>query len=155
MALLAKLDLVYHFADVAGITVEALKESESLVDRQLLGELRILELDSEQLAQILLVSLPPPAKYFDIAGIRRQKSLADLDGRRFSGAVGTKQPKAFAGIDMEIQAVDSNDIAIRFAESPDLQRRRGQLSMCHHRGTRVQEGGTELRISETLDNPLS
>src|SRR5947208_8669958 len=46
-AFFAELDLVDDFADVAGFAVEALKESERLVDRQLLGELGVLELDSE------------------------------------------------------------------------------------------------------------
>src|SRR5947207_1887567 len=35
------------FAEVAGFPIEALKESERLVDRQLLGELGVLQLDSE------------------------------------------------------------------------------------------------------------
>ena len=47
MALLAKLDLVYHFADIAGVAIEALKQRERLVDRKLLGELCVLKLEKD------------------------------------------------------------------------------------------------------------
>jgi len=137
MTLLAKLDLIYHFADVPCIAIEALKECERLVDRQLLGELRVLQLDSEQLSQILLVRLPSSAQYFDIARIGAQKPLADFDRRRLSGAVRTEESKAFSSVDLEVQTVDGDDVAVRFAESPDAQRGSGQLCVCHHRGRRV------------------
>ena len=114
---LTELDLIDDLADVARLAVEALEEGERLVDGQLLGELGILELDAEQLAQLVLVRFPPAAEDLDAPRIRREKSLADLDGGRFSGAVRPKQSKALARQNLELEAVDGDDVVVRLAEA--------------------------------------
>jgi len=78
-----------------------------------------------------------PAAYdaIDIAGIGGEESLADLDRRRFSGAIGTEQCKTFTGVDPEVEAVDGDDVAVCLAKSLDSQRGSGRLCRYHHRGT--------------------
>src|SRR5882672_3674879 len=65
MALFAQLYLIDDFSDIARIAIEALEERERLIDRELLRQLGVLELDPEQLAQIPRVRLPAAAEYLD------------------------------------------------------------------------------------------
>ena len=44
------------------------------------------------------------------------EALADLDGGGLAGAVGTEQAEALARTDLEVEAVDGDDVTVGFAE---------------------------------------
>ena len=62
---------------------------------------------------------PAPAEHLDLARVGRGQALADLDGRRLAGAVGPEQAEALAAADLEVEAVDGDDVAVGFAELAD------------------------------------
>ena len=102
--------------DRAAALVEAPKQPHRLVDGELLGELRFLELNAEPLAQLALVPVPAQSEQLDLAGIRRQQPFADLDRRRLAGAVRAEQTEAFAGGDDEVEPVDGAHVAVGLAQ---------------------------------------
>ncbi len=82
--------MIDHLSDVARVAIEALKKSKYLIHGELFGQLRILQLDPEQLAKIAGIRLPVPAEHFDAARVGGEKTLADLDRGRLSGTVGAE-----------------------------------------------------------------
>src|SRR5215216_6050371 len=60
---------------------------------------------------------PSQAEHVDIAGVRREQSLENLDRRRLAGAVRTEQAKAFTALHRQRQVVNSDDGAVTFAQS--------------------------------------
>ena len=100
---------------------EAAEELERLEDGELLGELRLLQLDAEPLAQLGRVGLPPQPEHLDDAGVGRRQALADLDRRGLAGAVRSEQAETLAGVDLEVDAVDGDDVLIRLPEILDAQ----------------------------------
>ena len=129
--LLTELYEIDDLAHVPGVLIKALKERESFVDSELLRELRVLQLNSEPLAELPGACIPMSPKHFHVAGVGGEESLADLHGRRFSGAVGSENSEAFAALDFEIHSVDSNDITVRLSQP--LNPKRG--CVCHCGGT--------------------
>ena len=100
---------------------EAAEQPDGLQDGELFGELGLLKLDSEALAQLRGIGVPAHSQHFDLAGIGGGESLADFHGGGLSGAVGSEQPETFAGTDLEIQAVDGEHILVSLAQIADLQ----------------------------------
>src|SRR6185503_9216223 len=94
------------------VPVERSKQPDDLLDRKLLRELRLLKLHPEALAERAIVAPPTRAEHFDLAGIRIEQPLENLDGRRLSRAVRTEQAEALARAHFEIQAVDRDDIGV-------------------------------------------
>src|ERR1700730_714593 len=136
MAFLFKLDLLNDIADIPGFPIEALKESQCFIYRELLGELCVLKLDSEQLPQIARVRLPAAAEHLDTARVSCEKAFADLDRSRLAGAVGAEEAEALPSLDLEVETIDGDDVIIGFPESLDSEGRRGVIERCHHRKTR-------------------
>src|SRR6187551_2065778 len=97
MPLLAELDLVDHLADVTGVAIKALKEGQGLIDGELLGKLGVLQLDAEQLLELTGIGFPSTAQHLHATRVGAEKSLADLDGGGFPGAIGSEQAEALAG----------------------------------------------------------
>ena len=95
--------------------VEGAKEPQRLLDPQLVGELRLLQLYAETLTQLVLMRTPCHPEHFDVALVWRQQSLEDLDGRRLAGAVRTQQPEALAALDGQREPVDGDDVSIALA----------------------------------------
>jgi hypothetical protein len=62
------------------------------------------------------VARPMHSEHFDLAGIGRRESLADLDGGGLSGAVGAEQPEAFAGAHFQIEAVHGDHVFVSLAK---------------------------------------
>ena len=117
--LLAELHDVDDVVHVAPARVEAAEQPHRLVNGQLLGELGLLKLDAEPLAQVALVRVPPLAEHFDDAGIRLGETLADLDRGGLARPIGAEQAEALAGAHREVESVDSNDVAVGLAEPGD------------------------------------
>ena len=89
----------------ARVPVEAAEQVHRLVDRDLLGELGLLQRDPDPLLQLERVGLPAEAKDLDVARVGRVEALADLDRGGLAGAVGTEKAEAFTGPDLEVEAV--------------------------------------------------
>jgi hypothetical protein len=49
----------------------------------------------------------------------RDQTFADLDRRRFTGAIGAEQAEAFLRPNVDIEAVNSDDVAVGFSEAVD------------------------------------
>ena len=114
--LLAELDQVDDFAGLGAARIEAPEQPDRLGDRELLGELGLLERDSEQLAELPIIGAPAPAEDYDLAGVRLGEALADLDGSGLAGTVGSQEAEALARTDLEVEAVDRDDVTEGFAE---------------------------------------
>ena len=56
------------------------------------------------------------------AAVALAVALEDLDGRRLAGAVRAEQPEDLAGGDLEADAADGLDLAVRLAQAADLDR---------------------------------
>src|SRR5213075_2526252 len=116
VALLVELDESDHFIDSAPACIEAAKEPHRFGDRQLLGELRLLKLNSEPFTKFVLVGRPAAAEHDDVALVRRGKPFADLDRRRLTGAVRPEKTEALARRNLEIEPVDGDDDVVPFAQ---------------------------------------
>ena len=71
----------------------------------------------------LLVASQRMPEHLDLAVVRLEQPLADLDGGRLAGAVRAEQAEALAGRDLEIEAVNGNHVSITFTQSVDGERR--------------------------------
>src|SRR5262245_5590985 len=96
-----ELDEREQIVDRSTAIVERAEEAKRLLDRQLVGELRFLQLDSEPLPQRAFIALPAQTEHLDIAVIRREQSLEDLDRRRLARAVRSEQSEALAAPHVE------------------------------------------------------
>ena len=75
---------------------EAAEQAQRLADRQLVGELRLLQLDAQPLAQRLRIGRPAEPEHLDVARVGLRQPFADLDRRGLAGAVRTEQAEALA-----------------------------------------------------------
>src|SRR5579863_3451611 len=98
---------------------KAAKQADRFVHGQFLGELRILQLDAEALAEPVRVRAPPPAKHFDFSGIRRRETFADFDSCRFSGAIRPKKAEALSRVHFKVETVDCNHVPVCFSQLAD------------------------------------
>src|SRR6185295_11809505 len=62
-------------------------------------------------------SAPALAEHAHLAGVRRVQPLEDLDRRGLARAVGPEQAEALAGMDLEIEAVDRDDVVVALDEA--------------------------------------
>ena len=95
--------------------VERSEQPQRLLDGELVGELRLLELDAEALAQLALVA-PSAGRAPRLARVGREQPFEDLDRRRLAGAVRAEQAEALAAAHLERQAVDGHDVAVAFLQ---------------------------------------
>ena len=100
----------------AGPCEEAAEQAQRFEHRQLVGELRLLQLDAEPLAQRLRIGRPAQPEHLDVAGVRLRQPFADLDGRGLAGAVRAEQAEALARAHLELDAVDGDDVLVGLAE---------------------------------------
>src|SRR5207249_8795597 len=99
--------------------------------RELVGELRILQLNAQTLAQGAGARAPRPAhsEDLDLAPVRWGESLEDLDGGRLPRPVGAQQSEALACVDGEIEPRNRDDVRVSL----------------HEPGTRSEEHTSELQ----------
>jgi hypothetical protein len=119
MTLLAELDLLDDLPDITSFAIKTLEKGQGFVYGELFGQLRVLKLDAQQLAEIVGIRFPAPAEHFNAAGIGGEEPFADLDRGRFSGTVGAEEAEAFAGLDLKVEAIDGDDIVICLTETLD------------------------------------
>ncbi len=121
-ALLFEPDDPHDVFNAAAPVEEAAEKSERLLYGQLFGELSLLELHAETLPQSVIVRAPTHPEDLDVAGIRLQQPLQNLDGRRLAGSVGPQKPEALADEDLEIEAVHGHDIAVSLGKAAAAER---------------------------------
>ncbi len=128
------------FGCVRALIKKTAEQLERFEDSQLFGELRILQLNAEALAELLRVGIPTHAEQFDVAGIGGGQSFADFDGGCFACAVRPKKAEAFAGAHLEVEAVDGDHVLVGLAETSDTKGwfgydRRHESSIASEKGT--------------------
>src|SRR5271155_5431982 len=84
------------------------------------------------------------AKQFHFAGIGSRQAFADFDSGCFARAVGTEKAEAFAGVDLQVEAIDGDNVLVSLAETCDAKGRLGD------------EGGHETSIASGREtcNPI-
>src|SRR5262249_23480054 len=113
-----ELDEAQHLVDRAPARVERSKKRQGLGDRELLAQLRLLQLDSEARAKRAVAALAPSlAEHLDVAFVGQRESLENLDRGRLAGAVGTEQAEALAPAHVEIEPRDCHDVSVAFHET--------------------------------------
>src|SRR6266516_2475852 len=112
-----------------GTRVEAAKQPHRLRDGQLVGELGLLELDAEPLAQRAVgraAPAPPHPEQLHVPRVRLGEPLENLDRGGLAGAVGTEQSEAFTGRDGEIEPGDCDHVRVALDEAAAADRRHAQ-----------------------------
>src|SRR5205085_2342195 len=113
-ALLLELDQGEDLVDGVRRPVETAEQAHRFLDRQLVGQLRVLELDAEALAQGARLGASGPVQPEDlhVPRIGRREPLQDLDGGGLAGAVRPEQAEALSRGHREIEPRDRQHVAI-------------------------------------------
>src|SRR5205085_9671851 len=98
--------------DGVRLAIKRSKQREHFTDGELVGELCLLQLNAEPLAQGAPrgAFAPRRPQNLDVTAVGRRQPLEDLDGGRLPGAVRPEQPKALAGPDGKIETRDRNHV---------------------------------------------
>src|SRR4051812_33041030 len=75
-------DDVEQLTDLPSAPVKGPEQAQHLLDRQLVAELCLLQMDAEPFAQLTLAGFPAESENFDAASVRREQPLQNLDRRR-------------------------------------------------------------------------
>src|SRR5205809_3530415 len=131
LAFLLELDEREHLVDGVRLAVKRPKQPEHFADGELIGELRLLQLDPEAFAQRASWRpiLPPHAENLDVATVGLRQAFEDLDGGRLPRAVRPEQPEAFARADREIETGDRYDVIEAFRQRATVDRYDGGFSL--------------------------
>src|SRR5580700_306069 len=113
------------FSRARALAEKAAEQTQRFENGEFLGELRILQLNAEALAELIGVGVPVQAEQFNFSGIRSGEAFADFHCGGFAGAIGAEQAEAFAGANLEVEAVDSDHVLISLLKTGDAQSRRG------------------------------
>ena len=130
-ALLPELHHRDHLGDFRPAKVETAEQPKRLFDRQLLGELGLLQLHAEPLAQLGAVGLPAQSQQFDRPGVGLEQPLADLDGGGLPRPVRSQQSEALARARLEIDPVHRNHVRVGLPQAAHRQREH-QLGRGHY-----------------------
>ena len=114
---------------LAAEVVEVGHEPEVLAAGQEVVDRRELAGDADGRAHALRVRPQVGTADLDLAGVRREERRQDLDGRRLAGAVGTQQGEHRARRDLDVDPVEDEELAVRLAETGDLDGRRLPLAV--------------------------
>ena len=148
--LLGQADAGERLGRVEAAGVEAAEEGEDLADLELLGELRLLQLDAEPRAQRAAVAPPALAEHLDLPGARREQPLEDLDRRRLARPVRPEQAEALAGRHREVEPVDRHELAVALDQSAALEGGRHGRRVYPPRPPQGADGAARLRPHEGL-----
>src|SRR5437667_1096641 len=124
LALFLEPDEREHFVDRMRLPVERPEQRQHLADLQLVGELGFLELNAEALAQRPSggAIAPRRAEDLDLARVGDRQPLEDFDGSGLAGAVGSKQSKALARLEDEIETRNGDDVPEPLGECATVDR---------------------------------
>jgi hypothetical protein len=106
------------------LAIERPEQREDFADGEFVGELRLLQLNAEPLAQRPPggALAPRRSQDLDLARVRRGQPFEDLDRGGLAGAVRPEQAKAFAGPDRQIEARDGDDVTEALGQRPTVDR---------------------------------
>ena len=96
------------------------EELERLADGEQAGRLGLLEHDADPRPPRPAGARRVLAEHGDLARVALAEALEDLDGGRLAGAVGPEEGEHLALVDLEIEAAERFDVAVRLPQSPDL-----------------------------------
>src|SRR5262249_43389321 len=110
----ARLVLEAHLGEdrarVVALRVEGSKELERLEHGEPIVEPRLLERNSEALAEGSLVGRPAETEHLDVARARLDQPLEDFDRRRLPRPVRPEQTEALAALHLEVEPADGLDV---------------------------------------------
>src|SRR6185369_11201269 len=111
VSLLFECDRVNNFVNIVAAFVETAKQSQCLDNRHLLGQLRLLQLNANLLAQRLIVpGVPMLAQQLNRTFVRRRQTLEYLDSRRLPRPIWPKQPKTLSDEHLQIEPINGRHI---------------------------------------------
>ena len=119
-------------AGVARARVVAGEQRDVLVDGQVRVHRRRLEHDADPLAPVAAGALRVDAEDGDAAAVALAVALEDLDRRRLAGAVRAEQAEDLALLDLEADAANGLDLAVRLAQVADGDGRRHASAQLDH-----------------------
>jgi len=109
---------------------------------QLVGELRLLELDAEPAAQGQAIAPPAVPEHLDLSGVRRPKPFEDLDRGRLARAVGPEHAEALGALHLEVEAGHSHDVTVTLGEAAATEGALGGLDRKDHGPSIVRQTGS-------------
>src|SRR6187399_2209717 len=113
VALGAEVEQLDQLTDIAAPRVEGAKQAQHLLDGELVGKLRLLQLNTEALLDLAILALAPAqAKKLDRARVRPVQALQHLHGRGLAGAVRADKTEAFATRHFQIDAGDGELLTV-------------------------------------------
>ena len=96
---------------------------------QLLGELRLLELYTQALAQVVIMpGAPPVTEHVHRPLVRRGESFEDLDGRRLAGPIRAQQSEALTRPHRKVDPRDRHQVFISLHQAGAANRHGGTVS---------------------------
>ena len=108
-----ELDERQHFVDCVRAPIKRAEYGECLLNGELVGELRFLELNAQAFAERASFGAfaPGHAKNLDVAAVLECQSLEDFDGRGLACPVRAQQAEALAARDGQVDAGNRDDVA--------------------------------------------
>jgi len=108
--------------------VEATEQPDGLLDGELLGELRVLQLNAQTLTQRASARppRPPHPEDLDLAPVGGGEPLENLDGGRLPRPVRPQQAEALARVDGEVEPRDRYDVGVSLSEAGTTDGRSGR-----------------------------
>ena len=111
-----------HLVDVARVGKEPGEVGQLLAHGVVARLRRRLQHDAEPGLPVEVAVRGIDAEHADLARRAQAVALEDLDGRRLAGAVRAEQGEGLTAGDVEVDAVDGDDAAVRLAQSADPHR---------------------------------
>src|SRR5882762_3353701 len=102
------------FVDRVGATVERAEQRDRLGHGEFVGELRLLQLNAESLAQGAPFGAVAPrcAQHLDLAAVRWCQAFQDFDGGGLARSIRSEQAEALAGGDGQVEPRHGGDVAV-------------------------------------------
>ena len=100
---------------------KASEETQHLLDRQLVGKLRFLQLNSDTLSQFFCGGSPVQPQQLYCSSIGIGQPFADFKGGRLARAVGSQQAETLSPLYLQVNAVYCDDIRKRLARAAQQQ----------------------------------
>jgi hypothetical protein len=88
------------------------EQANPLEHGELLGKLRVLQLNPKPLTELRSLRVPVQAEYLDVPRIPGGHALADFYSRCFPRAVGSEKAKTIAEPRLEIETSDGNHVLV-------------------------------------------
>ena len=126
-----------------------------LAHREVRPELRLLQHDADALPELAAGALRIVAEHRHLARVARAVALEDLDGRRLPGAVRAEQPEDLALLDLEVDALDRCERAVRLPQAADGDRLHAVLQLDDDVARTVGNGGSGPSVNAATAWPQS